>query len=220
MNTRSDGLANRLEAGWSIRATSTIGHWTSLGGYLTGIIAICCFLITRRRLAAWGLTAITLLLALVAQIATLTIAPLLVSVGVIIYTLFKARRRRVGIAAAIAVATIAAYRLFAPLSGSALRSSWTGRVSGPLPWVPETVGFRIEIWTEQTIPAILSRPLTGWGNSVYLGPNSGPRPPSLIWKSPESEWLRVPNGSRGACTRLLDSPSDIDAHRPPTGKPG
>ncbi|MDQ1202929.1 O-antigen ligase [Rhodococcus sp. SORGH_AS_0303] len=54
--------------------------------------------------------------------------------------------------------------------------------------LPSTLAYRIEVWSEQTFPAIRERPWTGWGADVV---NSANRPTTLIWDSAESQWFGV-----------------------------
>jgi hypothetical protein len=67
-----------------------------------------------------------------------------------------------------------------------------GGYARPTGLMPESVVYRAYIWTSETIPAILTRPVTGWGLDVY-GDRVGwaDFPMHIVWSSPESQWLRV-----------------------------
>ena len=189
--TDSRGLAVRVAEGRDIRATSTIGHWTNLGGYLLGMITLGCLaLVTSRTWRRPGLL-VVVALAVVAQLATLTFAPLLVTVVVLAWTAHRLRLRAVAVVAAVGVAAAVGAVLLGGLVQRRVVAQLSRRSSGsgPTGWLPETVAFRVEVWRRQTLPAIEARPWTGWGNGLYQP--GFPRPAYLRWVSPESEWLRV-----------------------------
>jgi PST family polysaccharide transporter len=73
---------------------------------------------------------------------------------------------------AVGAGSFLAHRLGAQFSTTA----GTGRPA----FIPQTLGFRWQVWTGQYIPAILQRPITGWG--VIL-------PHSIRWPNPESQYI-------------------------------
>ena len=190
--TRSGGLADRLDAGWDIRATSTIGTWTALGGYLALILALQCVLMLSGRAKSLIRSSLITLTLVVGQIATLTFATVFVSLLVLAVT---ARRLRLDVAmiASASVAGLIGYILFGSLiidrlSKQAGVSPSTGQMPG---WIPESVAYRMNIWIKETVPTILERPWVGWGNEAYASDMWPRRPILLSWLSPESEWLRT-----------------------------
>ncbi|SER00031.1 O-antigen ligase family protein [Microlunatus flavus] len=191
--TQSGGLADRLADGSDLRATSTIGHWTNLGGYLLGIITLGCLALTLGR--SWrrspGLL-VVVGLAVVAQLATLTLAPVLVTVLVLVATARRLRLRAVALGAAALVVVVGAL-LLGGLVLNRVQDQLSRRSSSPglTNLLPETIAYRVVIWRRETLPAIAERPWTGWGNGLYLPGSGTPRPAYLRWMSPESEWFRV-----------------------------
>ena len=193
--TNSDGLANRIAIGADIRATSTIGHWTALGGYLAGITALVCFLVAYRYRTTGGVSGSQLVLLLVlgaAQVATLTFATVGIWVVIVVVTLWRVRVRVV-LLAALAGLTIGAMALFGALIQGRIAHQTTESTfyGDPLPFLPESVSFRIGVWTTETIPTVFERPTLGFGMDVYNRLAETNFASRLVWISPESEWLRT-----------------------------
>ena len=190
-HVNSGGLVNRLDGGWAIRATSTIGHWTALGGYLCVAIAARCVVMLRTSTPSrvdW--TVVTILV--VGQLATLTFATIAVTVATLITILLL---KRVSL---FRVGSLLVGLLFLWLmSGSLLTERIEKQAQGSASlgeaysWLPESVGFRVNIWVTETIPAIADRPFVGWGIAAYRFLGTGRVPDSLRWISPESEWMRT-----------------------------
>ncbi|WP_424808303.1 O-antigen ligase family protein [Rhodococcus sp. 27YEA15] len=192
--TIAPGLQTRLDLGWPLRATSTLGHWTALGGYLAIAISIGCYLVIRQ--SRTGAVPAGVILGVgvlfLAQTATFTFAPILVALVVMVYTAVVMRVRPLGIFAAIGLGAIA-YRLFDDQVADRLNSQLDNPNSNDgLPyWIPETIRFRTAIWRDETVPAIMDSPLLGHGSNVYNRISNGQVPPELRWPSPESEWMRT-----------------------------
>jgi O-antigen ligase len=73
---------------------------------------------------------------------------------------------------ALVAAPFIAPRLQAEFSSSAGSARHAG--------VPQTLAFRFDVWTEQYVPAIEARPLTGYGTKL---------PSSIAWPYPESQYI-------------------------------
>jgi len=193
-HVNSGGLEARIDKGWDIRATSTIGHWTALGGYLCGISALVGAQMIRNRSNAVSNTRLgsLLLLVVIAQVATLTFATIALNLCIVFYVLIRIRIR----AAVLVVGGIAAVAMWA-----AVGSLITSRIDKQLgeaeyaarsyDWLPESVGFRLNVWMTESIPAAMQRPTTGWGASTYQWLGTDATSPYLRWISPESEWMRT-----------------------------
>lgn len=194
--TNSTGLENRLNDGWDIRGTSTIGHWTALGGYLACIVAACCIdlMLSRRggRLQRWPI--IVLGVALAGQLTTLTFATIALTVVILFVTLLRLRIRPSLVFVAIVVGVGGWLVLGQGIADRiADQSGESAYAIGEYSWLPQTIGYRVNVWVTETIPAIVERPWTGWGAEVYsAGVKGWPiTPGSLLWSSPESEWMRT-----------------------------
>ena len=198
-HTRSGGLNGRLERGWSeIRATSTIGHWTALGGYLVCMTAVTCALLLSDGENSGGIRTVrlrTVILAtlLMGTLATLTFAPIAavcVLIGLTLYRLRGSAGFMVGLVAAPSAVLLV---LIAPqlLTRFNKQVSNEGRLVSEYSWLPESVAFRVDIWVREAIPAANHRLLTGWGSDVYARIGQEAAPLELRWMSPESEWVRT-----------------------------
>ncbi|GAA2239671.1 O-antigen ligase family protein [Herbiconiux moechotypicola] len=196
-NAKSDGLEARVAEGREdLRATSTIGHWIYLGGYLavaTAIAGVDLLLnkaANKPRLASAG-TMVLLGILLVGQITTLTFATIAVALAVVAVIVI-----RIGIRPIFAILIVASGFIAWSVFGEQLQyridyQATTGQYDDPaLAWLPSTIAYRLTIWDTETIPAWLIRPWTGWGMQVYNFDLNWPqRPQSLAWLSPESQWL-------------------------------
>lgn len=193
---RSDGLDARIAARWDIRATSTIGHWTALGGYLAAITAAGCLdlLISRRKRSLHPWPVVVIAVALAGEVATLTFATVGVAVAVVGLTVLAIGARPILVILAVIVA-FGGWGIFGQDISNRLEAQSGGGnyAAQDFSWLPQTVGYRANIWLTETSPAIAQRPLTGWGWQVYTATSEGwvVKPGSLVWGSPESEWFRT-----------------------------
>ncbi|WP_338177838.1 O-antigen ligase family protein [Jatrophihabitans sp.] len=188
----SDGLDTRLTGEKLIRATGLIGHWTGLGFYFCAILAaVGCVAVMSNGLARLPVSFLVCGIACtVGVIVTLTFSVILAALVIIAVVWFS-----LGIRPAQLLAVVGGGFLVFLAFGSVLTARITeqtaARPTNALPsWVPNTLNYRWRIWTEQTVPAIEQRKLTGWGTRVYT--DLSPKrlmPDNLVWKSPESQWL-------------------------------
>lgn len=175
------GSASARGQGGIVRATGPFSNWAALAGYLLPLIliALCLGLgdtVRSYRKSQYAL-AMLLVLALFFTAELSVIATLLVGACVlgVRYGRGRMMMRWLGIGLvvmALVAGTFLGHRVGAQFSTSA----GTGRPA----FVPQTLGYRWTIWTEQYIPAILERPFTGWG--VVL-------PSSIRWPNPESQYI-------------------------------
>lgn len=188
------GYERRLELGWAVRGTSTVGHHTALGGYLVCIAAAACLdlLISRRLTGKIARTPVLILLiVLVGQITTFTFATIALSLLIGLITLLMLGLRPL-LTVLLGAAGVATWQLFGAELEARLNSQ-TSATSQEFAGLPETIAYRMGIWTRETVPAILERPVTGWGLDVYSAASKGwpSYPTQLSWGSPESEYLRT-----------------------------
>lgn len=164
-----------------LRAGSLFVNWASLAGYLFPLLLVMGALwlggMTGRR-RGWTLVMVALAaigLALTAELSA--ISSLLVCIPLLGTMYGQGRRilRILGIGllvGAVVVGPFLATRLDQELS----RSAGSSRSAG----VPQTLQYRMHVWTGQYIPAIEAAPMTGYG--VIL-------PSSVAWPYPESQYI-------------------------------
>ncbi|WP_167542360.1 O-antigen ligase family protein [Rathayibacter tritici] len=208
--TSSDGLTERLSSGWDIRGTSTIGHWTALGGYFACIIAASCVDLVvssaGTKLAAWPIITLTVLFA--GAVTTLTFATIGAAAVILALTALRLKARPVLVLSGVAV-LVGGWLAFGQSIAARLeqQSGQSQYVIAQYSWLPQTIGYRVNIWVTETLPAIAERPFTGWGAQVYAAAEKDwpVRPLSLVWGSPESEWLRtvIAGGVVGLLAEIL-----------------
>ncbi|GGG29250.1 hypothetical protein GCM10007304_48890 [Rhodococcoides trifolii] len=202
--TSGSALEARIENGWDIRGTATIGHWTALGGYLCVCIAICCALLLRahRRREPLRLLGVALAVLVAGQVTTFTFATIAVTAVTLLSVAVVVKPRPGQIIAPLAVGGVLWWAFSSAIDERIAKqlASDPGTASTLL---PESVAFRLNIWTHETLPAISDSPLLGHGLGVYKYVGTGRVPYVLQWQSPESEWLRTAVSS-GVVVLLLE----------------
>jgi len=168
-------------AGTVARVTGPFVNWAALAGYLLPIVLVIVALALSKadvRRARWFV--VVGLAAAVAMVLTLeqsAIVCVLVGAFVLVRRYDRnGRVTRIFLVAGALVVVAASPVLIARFSHELGATPGTGRV----PWVPETLSFRWSIWTKQYFPAILTRPLTGYG-MLY--------PTTISWVAPESQYI-------------------------------
>lgn len=195
-------LQARIDNGWEIRATATVGHWTALGGYLCVATAVCCAIMIyaqQRRMYGFVLTILV-----AGQVSTFTFATYAVTISVLAATAFVLRPRITQVVAFVGLLSVfwVAFSdaISARFSKQTAQDSLTNSQSSLL---PESVGFRLNVWITETIPAIRENPFSGSGLAVYNYVGTGRVSTLLQWTSPESEWMRTAISS-GLVVLLLE----------------
>ncbi|WP_243226777.1 O-antigen ligase family protein [Microbacterium sp. CIAB417] len=197
-----DGFASAVEDGNLLRAAGLVGGWTSFGAYVTGVFtaAIALLIIARERNQRSGIFPFAVIgLCILALLTTLTFSTTIAFVVILLGT-FRRLGVRPGFLFAIVGAAIGAALLFGPLIAARIGEQYDGRerfVSWLPEWVPNTIGYRVHVWIDQTIPTIMQRPITGWGYKVYdatfgrtdVTDPDRVVPKTLQWTSPESQWF-------------------------------
>jgi hypothetical protein len=202
------GVDARIQDDRYIRATGLVGHWTGVGFYFCVALACACVVLLMRASDGHNQTTTALpwiigASTLVGCLTTLTFSVLATALIIVGVTWRRLGLDIVGFIAGAAVA-LGFYFAFGGLleerfSQQQLRSEAT------LPsWVPNTLAYRWQIWTEETLPAIGQRPWLGWGTNVY-GSDSQRRirPTGLVWGSAESQWFATAMTFGAAATIVL-----------------
>jgi hypothetical protein len=163
------------------RATGPFESWHPLAGYLFLPICVGIALLAEddRSVMSRSLTFLVLAIAGLALLVSQTLNVLagLAMVAVVI-AVVTGRFMRI-LAPLAAVAAIGAL-VFGPvlLSRVASQESWDG--SGGA--APQTLTYRMEVWTDQYLPAIAETWMTGYGPEI---------PPSIEWRSTESLYFTL-----------------------------
>jgi hypothetical protein len=177
-------VAHADEAHLGERMTGVFPHWQMLAGYLFAIVAICsAALLTRERppMPRGALAAIALL-ALAAMVATGTFVTV---IGIVAAALILgAWYGRVGrVVAALGGAALAAVFAFGPLIEERVNYTFVVAPGADRSWfMPQSVAYRIDLWSDQLLPAIAGRLLTGYGPDL---------PPGLSFEFTESMYLTL-----------------------------
>ncbi|MGH8994527.1 MAG: O-antigen ligase family protein [Acidimicrobiales bacterium] len=163
------------------RATGPFDNWAALAGYLLPVLVVVCALglageARRQRKAFIALAACAAVgLALTADLSAI----ICFTAGVIALGVQYGHSRRmlrwlvIGLAVgAVVVGPFIAQRL----SGEFAHTAGSSRNS----FVPQTIGYRWEIWTTQYFPAIEARPFVGYGAIL---------PDTVAWPYPESQYI-------------------------------
>jgi hypothetical protein len=185
LNTITGGLTATLlasvETGNTLRATGPFNNWAALAGYLFPILLVLCALsfagqLGRYRKWAFGVGLLVLIgLLITVEISAIVLA--LVGVAILARQYGLARRVLRYLAAAVVIGALVAAPFIAPrLNAEFSASAGSSRHVG----VPQTLAFRFDVWTEQYVPAIEARPLTGYGAQL---------PASIAWPYPESQYV-------------------------------
>ncbi len=164
------------------RATSVFAIWHALAGYLLVILLITLALLlagdtrvlSRRTLLTVGG------LGLAGMIATLTFTSYLgLALGAIILAWRFGYLVRVAVAGGAAV--IVAVAAFWPLLSGRLDEQTLGpSVEQSIPFLPETLQYRVMVWIEQYAPVLPDSYAIGLGPSL---------PPSIDWSHTESAYI-------------------------------
>ncbi len=169
-----------FQTGSIIRATGLYLNWASLAGFLFPMLILLTALalggqLKHHRRAAIGLAALLLVSLLLT--AELSIIGCLV-IGVFVlgsgYGRFLRIVMWIALAAAISVVVVG------PVLGQRLTEQFGVQAGSNKGYQPQTVNFREQVWTQQYLPAIAKRPVTGYGVEL---------PTSISWPYTESQYI-------------------------------
>ncbi|MGH9073643.1 MAG: O-antigen ligase family protein [Acidimicrobiales bacterium] len=165
------------------RATGPFSHWTPLAGYLFVVLLAGLALILegdpplpRRRLL------LILLLAATALLLTAELSAMFGTVvGAVILGAWYGRLRQV--VRWLGVGAIVLGVAFGSYFGHRLHDEFT-RTAGSArsSLVPQTIEYRLQIWTGQYFPAIGEHPVAGWGAEL---------PSNINWQYTESQYVTL-----------------------------
>ena len=186
----------------SVRATAFVGNWIGAGMYFSAALAaVCCVVVGTPKTRRIGVSVwVAGVSSIVGAVATATISVFVMTVFILGTTVIVGRGRALRfVGSAGSVAAVVAFvvtrravesrveqQTALPYSDEAAET--VEATTGTTWRLPSTLAYRVDVWTEQTLPAIGSRPWTGWGAGVLESPA---RPAMLIWGSAESEWFAV-----------------------------
>ena len=168
------------------RATSVFPIWHALAGYLLIVCLLVVALLLRRdrRVLPPIVLGVVLAAALIALVYSLTatiVAGLLIGVVVLGAIL----RRFVLVVTALVGATFVTLVAFFPLVSERIAAQSTSTptvtASGDS-FLPQTIQYRLDIWTEQYLPALHGSWLNGYGPAD---------PPGVFWQHTESGYLTL-----------------------------
>ncbi|MBM4481054.1 hypothetical protein GS444_17560 [Rhodococcus hoagii] len=99
-----------------------------------------------------------------AQVATLTFATIALNFCIVLYVMIRIRVR-LAVLVGGGIAALAMWTAVGPLITSRIdkqlgEAEYAAR---SYDWLPESVGFRLNVWITESIPAAMQRPITGWG---------------------------------------------------------
>jgi hypothetical protein len=168
------------------RATGVFAHWHSLGGYLVIVIALLVALLFQRDRSVLPTSWLVGIL-LLASLAMAATATLVTMIGAAVAALYIGMRSGRGVRVLVGMLVVGA--LAGLLLGGTLNDRFakqfkappSARAAGPS-YLPQTIGFRIAVWTDQYIPVIRQNVLAGYGPGT---------PPSVTWKSTESLYVSL-----------------------------
>jgi len=181
--TGAEGLlVHSEEVGIEHRTTGVFPHWQMLAGYLfVVVVAGLGALIGRGPLPGWTVGAVTLL-ALAAMISTGTFVTAFGALGAAF--VLGAWYGRLGrVLAGVGAAAAGAAAVFGSLIAERVAFSFSAAPGADREaFVPQSIAYRFELWSEQLLPAIAGRWLTGWGPDL---------PSSLSFEHTESMYLTL-----------------------------
>jgi hypothetical protein len=166
------------------RATGPFSHWTPLAGYLLVILLVgfACLLFRVELPISRRASSIILLLAAVSLILTAEISAIAGAIGgTILLGIWAGRQKQMlrWLITGLIVTTVFGGAYFAKRLDTEFA---TTAGSGRNPLVPQTISYRWQLWTGQYFPAILERPLTGWGQAL---------PDTVSWPYTESQYVTM-----------------------------
>jgi O-antigen/teichoic acid export membrane protein len=166
------------------RATGPFAIWHDLGSYLFVIVVLGVSLLINRSSQVLSPRVLSgvVVLAGIAQITTVSITPIAgTAVGVLVLAA-TARQRQQWMGRVVAL-IVALGVVFGPILITRYRQQFA--FSAPvkqIPYLPETINFRIAVWTTEFIPLIAKHLVTGFGPDT---------PPDLSFSYTESVYVTL-----------------------------
>lgn len=177
-------MAHAAQEDIGVRMTGPFQHWQMLAGYLFVICVICAaaLLARSRPLMPRGVVAAVFALALAAMVATGTFVTVIgVAAAALILGGWYGRIERV--VAGLGAAGLTALLTFGPLIQERFAYTFVTAPGADRSWfMPQSVAYRIDLWSDQLLPALSGRWLTGFGPDL---------PPGLSFQFTESMYLTL-----------------------------
>jgi len=175
--------------GGVVRATGVFSHWHELGGYLLMLVLLALALLLRpgQRVLPRGALLGVLGLAGVALLMTTTLVVIGGTVAGVLWLAHRhgALRRALGV---LGLTALAGGVVLGPNLASRLGRQFGDRQplyelsQTAVPLLPQTISYRLQVWTEQYLPEVLRSPLVGWGPQL---------PAAISWRFTESLYLTL-----------------------------
>jgi O-antigen ligase len=183
--TGAGGLAlHSDEVGIVHRTTGLFPHWQMLAGYLFVIVVagLAALLSPGRGPLPSAATAAIALLALAAMVSTGTFVTAFGVIGAA-FALGAWYGRLGRVVAGLGAVAAGALALFGSLIAERVAFSFDTAPGADRPaFVPQSIDYRLDLWTEELLPAIAGRWLTGWGPDL---------PSNLSFEYTESMYLTL-----------------------------
>ena len=166
------------------RATGPFAIWHDLGSYLFVIVLLGVALLVnqsywvmKRRTLAW-----IVVLNGIALITTVTITPIVgTTVGVLVLAVTARPRKQWVVRTAGLIVLL--FVAFGPILAARYKQQYA--LQAPIkqiPYLPETINFRIAVWTTEFIPVVVKHLVIGYGPDT---------PPNLAFTSTESVYVTI-----------------------------
>lgn len=163
------------------RATGPFEHWHLLAGYLLVVLLVAIELLLRRSdLVSRATFGIVIGLGTCAMLLTLTFTTFIIGlVGVMV---LAARKHRLGtVLLRSMLVLVPAVLAFAPYIRGRLAEQFSSGTPSGSP-LPQTLGYRVEVWSRDYLPALRGRVLLGYGPEL---------PPDVVWRFTESVYIEL-----------------------------
>lgn len=180
----SENFAVNTTLGFQSRVTGPFVLWHSLAGYLLPVLLLCTALLlegsgrvmNRLELLVVALPAVA------AFVATYTFAAYFgLLAGALLLAVWMKKLRQAVVW--LCLGALVAGLLFAPSISARVQDQYaTATFEGRNRYVPQTLQYRFDVWTEQYLPALEGRLVTGYGPID---------PPDVQWKHTESLYLSL-----------------------------
>jgi hypothetical protein len=162
------------------RATGVFPHWHPLAGYLLIVILLIFALLLdpEQNVAARPVLVLPLAVDMLALVCSVSLTIFFaVAAGALLLGVWYRRLGR--ILGLLATGAAVSLLLFSSLLSARLESQYSGNSSGA---VPQTIGYRFQVWQDQYLPAMAGHWILGYGTGEI---------PGITWLHTENLYLTV-----------------------------
>jgi hypothetical protein len=165
------------------RATGPFPHWHSLGGYLLVLLllGVALLLENDRAILRTRWLVVSILASAAGLLLTLVFVDYLAALGGVLFIAARRRKLRNTVLALLAIGTVDVIA-FAPFMATRLSMQFSSGASSRNPLLPETIGYRFQVWTNEYLPELRGRWLIGYGANL---------PPDILWAHTESVYITL-----------------------------